>query len=257
MNKKLWTKEGTIAEAHLGIVGLNRNGKRLAQRALRLGSPVFAYVQNQIEEPLKQAGLCSVYTEKGLVRQLKSPRIIFLFGCSIRTFVRLSEWLCEDDVVIDCVSRSDISPTGFDCFRDSRSQGGIQMVDGGAFTSGDCDLFLLGGAPESIATLRQVNPRLFDEGTFMHLGPAGAGRFAKAVHDTVVHKIKDTVAEAVAEFRREDRVLDVAAVLRAFSHSPALDVWQEATKPSLIASHEGFQERDPSETSSFPHQLIA
>src|SRR5688572_13450265 len=166
----------------IGMVGLGRMGGNMAERLRRAGHEVVGFSRHGKE--------ADVHTFPDLVAAIEPPRVIWSMvpaGAATEEIVTAAADLAAaGDVVVD---------GGNSNYRDSIRHGevlrarGIGFVDAGVsggvwgLENGYC--LMVGGADEDVARLRSVFDALAPPGGFAHVGPTGAGHFAKMVHNGI------------------------------------------------------------------------
>lgn len=213
----------------LGIVGLGRMGGGLARQALDRGFRVAGYSLGGAPPELVAAGLVAVDALDGFCRALRPPRAILLYvpaGKAVdATLDGLAACLEPGDVIADggnsywgdSVRRhARLAPRGIG-FVDLGTSGGVAGARSGA-------CFMAGGDPAAVARLEPIMAALAVPNGWAHVGPPGAGHFAKLVHNGIEFGMLQAIAEGVALLERRGEV-DVAATLRVWRHGSVIRSW--------------------------------
>ena len=205
----------------LGMIGLGRMGGGLALKAMREGVKVVGYDVNPPDKKLLDAGMISVSDYSGFVKNLKAPRIIFVYvpsGPMIDTIVEnLLKVLEKGDIVVDGGN----SYWGDSICRHKKYlEMGINFIDigtsGGVAVEKDGACFMLGGEKSVVAIVEPVLLKMAMAGGYVHAGPAGAGHFVKLVHNGINYGMAEAVAEGVALLESCPLQVNVAKTLEAY-----------------------------------------
>jgi 6-phosphogluconate dehydrogenase len=103
-------------------------------------------------------------------------------------------------------------------FVDAGVSGGVWGLD-----AGYC--IMVGGLDEDVADLRPLVDALVTEGGFAHVGPVGAGHFAKMVHNGVEYGLMQAYAEGYELLQASELELDVAATMEVWRHGSVVRSW--------------------------------
>jgi len=219
----------------IGLVGLGRMGANMARRLRRAGIDVVAFNRNvEVARDLaRETGLTVATTVEDLVESLAPPRTVWLMlpaGAVSEDHVQLlARRLERGDLLVDGANAN---------YKDSRRRAalleahGVDFIDAGVsggvwgLDNGYC--LMLGGTPEAVTRLRPAIEALapaVDTG-WVHCGPAGAGHFAKMVHNGIEYGMMQALAEGFSLMRgRTELNLDVAAIARAWQHGSVVRSW--------------------------------
>jgi 6-phosphogluconate dehydrogenase len=225
----------------IGMIGLGAMGTGMARRLLR-HHRVVAYDRDQTAAgALAQEGVSTVPDLGSMVAALTPPRALWLMvppGAPTKgTLDQLSRLLEAQDVVVD---------GGNSHFSDSAARAsalagqGIHLLDVG--TSGGVGgaergyALMVGGDGGAVSRMTPVFDSLApdDGGGWGHFGPAGAGHFAKMVHNRVKHGMVQAYAEGLTALQANGEVaLDLAQITgiwgrAAVVRSALLDLIHEA-----------------------------
>ena len=221
--------------ATLGMIGLGRMGGNMSRRLARAGCEVVAWDR----APQARAAVAveprvrAADTLEALVQWLPAPRLLWLMlpagAPTDETLARLSTLLSRGDIVVD---------GGNAMYRDSQrharelAASGVQFVDAGV-SGGVWGLengygLMVGGEEAAVRALEPVLKALApaaDRG-WVHCGPAGAGHFAKMVHNGIEYGLMQAYAEGFAVLRaKTDLQLDVARIAEAWRHGTVIRSW--------------------------------
>ena len=218
----------------LGMVGLGRMGANMAARLLQAGHRVTGFdAEEEARAQASARGLQAAASLPALVATLAVPRAIWLMvpaGAVVDAVLdELLPLLAPGDLVVD---------GGNSLYRDSQARAarvagsGVQWLDVG--TSGGLHglehgyCLTIGGEADAVARLRPVFESLApDPGNgWGHVGPAGAGHYAKMIHNGIEYGLMQAYAEGLAVLhRRDDLVADPAQVARIWCDGSVIRSW--------------------------------
>jgi 6-phosphogluconate dehydrogenase len=219
----------------LGMVGLGRMGGNMSRRIARAGHSVLAWdLAAEARAALEgEPRVATTATLEELVAALPAPRRLWLMlpaGLPTdATLERLVPMLAPGDVVVDGANAM---------YKDSQRHAallathGIGFVDAGV-SGGVWGLengygLMVGGEDAAVAALEPVLRALApapDRG-WVHCGRAGAGHYAKMVHNGIEYGLMQAYAEGLALLRaRADLDLDVPRIAEAWRHGTVIRSW--------------------------------
>ncbi len=195
----------------LGMIGLGRMGANMAQRLVEGGHRVVG--QDPAEAARHAAagvGIQAVGSLEDLIRALPAPRVVWMMvpaGTIVdTTLAALRPLLVAGDIVVD---------GGNSNYRDSQRRAGelatagIGYVDcgtsGGVWGLAEGYSLMVGGdeaVVERIAPLLRTLAPAPDKG-WGRVGPAGAGHFAKMIHNGIEYGMMQAYAEGFALLERK------------------------------------------------------
>jgi 6-phosphogluconate dehydrogenase len=220
---------------NIGIVGMGRMGAGMARRLARGGARVVCYdraeaagkglaAEKNVDCAENLAALCA---------RLDGERVIVLSlpaGEAVEDAIRDLLPLCSSgDTIVDC---------GNSYYRDSMrralalSQQGLRYIDAGVsggihgLEAGYC--LMLGGTPKSIEIFEPF-ARLLAPGAergWLHVGPSGAGHFAKMIHNGIEYGMMQALAEGFALLAaRRELDIDLARLAETWRHGSVVRSW--------------------------------
>jgi 6-phosphogluconate dehydrogenase len=219
-----------------GLIGLGRMGANMARRLSRAGLKLAVCNRtHDVAQKLaaEENNLRAVAGYAALVESLPAPRIVWLMlpaGEATEVAVReLAVLLSPGDVLVNGANAY---------YRDSMRHAqelagkGIALVDagvsGGVWGLENGYALMLGGTPEAIALMRPLIEALApapDKG-WVHCGPAGAGHFAKMVHNGIEYGMMQALAEGLALMKSKTEFdFDLAAVAESWRHGSVVRSW--------------------------------
>ena len=214
----------------IGYIGLGKMGKNMVLRLLEKDIKVVAWNRSpQPREEVAQMGAIAVETLDELVAKLKTPRIIWLMLPAGETtneiLKKIIPNLSKGDLVID-------GGNSFykDTLRRNREleKKGIHFMDigtsggtGGA-RSGAC--LMIGGSKEDFKRVEKLAKAAAAPGAYEHLGPVGAGHFAKMVHNGIEYGMMEAIGEGAAMLKHTPEFkFDLKEVFRVYSEKSIID----------------------------------
>ena len=219
----------------IGMVGLGRMGGNMAERLRRHGHEVATYDPGV-------GGTAATLAE--LVAQLgpaAGGRVAWLMvpagAVTEAAFQELLGLLGAGDVIVE---------GGNSNFRDSQRRAGeaaargIGFVDAGTsggvwgLENGYC--LMVGGAEEAVATAEPAFRALAPEDGYAHVGPAGAGHFAKMVHNGIEYGLMQAYAEGFEILQKSEFGFDLAELSGIWRQGSVVRSWL------LDLAHAAFQQ---------------
>jgi 6-phosphogluconate dehydrogenase len=212
---------------HIGLIGLGKMGNNMRARLRQHDIEVTGYDTNP--------AVSDVATLKDLAAALPAPRIVWAMvpagKITADVIHELSEVLSEGDMVIDGGNSKFTSDFESAKLLDSK---GIRFVDAGV-SGGVWGLengygLMVGGSDDDIATAMPIFDALRPEGPreegFSHVGPCGAGHYAKMVHNGIEYAIMQAYGEGFELLEtRKDLIKDVTAVFKAWQRGTVVRSW--------------------------------
>jgi 6-phosphogluconate dehydrogenase len=261
------------------MIGLGRMGANMAKRLVNGGHTVVGYDRDPkaATELAKEDGIESASSLEDLVKQLKSPRAIWVMvpagGPTEETVKALGELASKDDVIIDGgnsyfkddVRRAEELKEKGIHYCDAGTSGGLWGLERGYCLMVGCDKGVFQRLEPIFKTLApgkgsiELTPgRKGDamaEAGYLYCGKSGSGHFVKMVHNGIEYGMMQSMAEgfeimekanseALPENLRFDlNLADIAEVWRRGSviSSWLLDLGAIAlTKHPDLSNYSGF-----------------
>jgi len=208
----------------IGMIGLGRMGGNMAERLRRAGHEVVGYDRDP--------GLSDVTSLDELVARLSPPRAVWVMvpaGEPTRqTVTDLGNLLAEGDLVIDGGNSHYIDDQANAARLGERQIGFIDAgVSGGVWGLQNGYGLMVGGADADVERLMPVFEALKPAGDsgFVHAGQAGAGHFAKMVHNGIEYGLMQAYAEGYELLTAADIVTDVAGAFRSWREGTVIRSW--------------------------------
>jgi 6-phosphogluconate dehydrogenase len=219
----------------IGIVGLGRMGANMARRLARGGARVLAYDRERAARDALagEPGVTCVEGLAAVCAQLEGERVLLLM---LPAGAMTEDALRE---LLPLASAGDTLVDGGNAFyKDSMrralelSQKGLRYIDAGVsggvhgLAHGYC--LMLGGTPKSIE-LFEPYARLLAPGPergWLHCGPAGAGHYAKMIHNGIEYGMMQALAEGFALLdARRDFGFDAGRLAETWRHGSVIRSW--------------------------------
>lgn len=212
---------------HIGLVGLGRMGSNMSTRLRNHKIDVTGYDKNP--------DVTDVATLADLVKALPIPRIVWVMvpaGDITHTVVKeLIGVLDNGDLIIDGgnsrftedARHSALAATRGIEYVDAGVSGGVWGLENGYGLMVGGDAAQVTRAMPIFDALRPEGPR--DEG-FVHVGPVGAGHYAKMVHNGIEYGLMQAFAEGYELLdKREDLIKDVKGTFKAWQRGTVVRSW--------------------------------
>ena len=214
---------------HLGVIGLGRMGRIVADRVRAAGHDVVAFdVDEDAVADAESAGARGADSIPDLAEQLGDEKLVWLMvpaGDPVDAALdELEPHLSADDVVVDggnshfedSVRRAEATPARY---LDCGTSGGPAGADLGfsLMIGGPADAYeAMTPAFDAIATGPDGHDRM---------GPSGAGHYVKMVHNGVEYALMQAYGEGF-ELLHEGRYdLDLEAVARTWNNGAVIRSW--------------------------------
>jgi len=223
----------------MGYIGLGRMGKNMVLHLLEKGIEVIAW--NRSPEPreelkkeantLARPGLARLTIAKSLdelISKLDNPKIIWLMvtaGLAIdELLTQLANKLNPGDLVIDGGNSfykdtlrraSKLTGQGIH-FMDAGTSGGIEGARNGA-------CIMVGGSQEDFKRVEPVLKASAIPGGYAHLGPVGAGHFAKTIHNGIEYGMMEAIGEGAAILKYSPFNYDLREVFRIYNNGSIIE----------------------------------
>ncbi len=215
----------------IGFIGLGRMGLNMSVRLARGGHRVVATDRSPgpIEEARKQ-GVQGAASLEELVKSLRTPRAVWAMipaGPPVDALIEeLLPLLARGDLVVDggnsnykdSKRRHELLKTRDLHFVDAGTSGGIWGLE-----VGFC--LMLGGEANAVARIKPALDTLAPPGGWMHVGTAGAGHFAKMIHNGIEYGMMQSYAEGFEILNHSGYDFDLARVARLWNQGSVVRSW--------------------------------
>src|SRR3954468_21169534 len=215
----------------IGMVGLGRMGGNMTKRLIEHGHEVVAYDRNP--ETVKAAeteGALAAHSLQEVVELLSPPRAVWVMVPAGKptedTCNDLAAMLDSGDVLIDGGNSfykhaqqmaSRLAGQGIS-FLDAGTSGGVWGLK-----NGYC--LMVGGDEAGVAKVEAIFRDLAPPDGYAHVGPAGAGHFAKMVHNGIEYGLMQAYAEGFEIMHRSELGIDLAEVAGIWRYGSVVRSW--------------------------------
>ena len=212
----------------VGVVGLGKMGAIVARRLLGAGHAVAG----TDTDPSRRGSLASdgVLSLAELVAALPAPRVLWLMlpsGAPTAGVIGELQALLEPgDTVIE---------GGNSDFRDSLERVGalrardVELLDvgvsGGIWGLENGAGLLVGGRDAAVARAAAAFDAVAAPDGWAHVGPPGAGHYAKMVHNAVEYGVMQAYAEGYELLRAAPMAIDAARTVQVWSEACSIRAW--------------------------------
>ena len=218
----------------LAMIGLGRMGANMAERLVRGGHTVRGYDPGEAARQQAEArGIVPHANLQNAVAALPTPRVVWLMVPAGQvvddTIALLRPLLAADDTVID---------GGNSNYKDTQRRGaqlaeaGIHYIDcgtsGGVWGLAEGYSLMIGGDAGAVARLQPVFATLAPtpETGWGHVGPSGAGHFAKMIHNGIEYGMMQAYAEGFAILKHKQAMdFDLGALAEIWRHGSVVRSW--------------------------------
>ncbi len=215
----------------LGMIGLGRMGANMTERLVLGGHRVISYDRSpEAIQRVVDKGALGAHSLADFVQQLSIPRAIWLMVPSGEpvdsTIAQLLPNLSEGDLLLD---------GGNSNYHDSLRRAeklkalGIHFIDVGTsggiwgLTVGYC--MMIGGDPEAVERLTPIFKTLAPQDGFLHVGPTGAGHFAKMIHNGVEYGMLQAYGEGFELLKASQFSFDLAKISHLWNQGGVVRSW--------------------------------
>jgi len=233
----------------LGMIGLGRMGANMAQRLQRGGHAVAGFDPTPgARARVAAEGIATAESLEALVASLDAPRALWMMvpaGAVVDATVRaLQPLLSAGDVLVD---------GGNSFYKDSQRradalrEAGIAYLDvgtsGGVWGLAEGYSLMVGGDAQAAARLSPLFQALApapDRG-WGHVGPSGAGHYAKMIHNGIEYGMMQAYAEGFAILERKHELTpDIAQLAEIWRHGSVVRSWLLDLVAGALAQNPGL-----------------
>ena len=218
----------------LAMIGLGRMGANMAERLVRGGHTVRGYDPGDAARQQAEArGIVPHANLQNAVAALPAPRVVWLMVPAGQvvddTIAQLRPLLADGDTVID---------GGNSNYKDTQRRGaqlaeaGIHYIDcgtsGGVWGLAEGYSLMIGGDADAVARLQPVFATLAPtpQTGWGHVGPSGAGHFAKMIHNGIEYGMMQAYAEGFAILKHKQAMdFDLGALAEIWRHGSVVRSW--------------------------------
>jgi 6-phosphogluconate dehydrogenase len=215
----------------IAFIGLGRMGLNMLTRLAGAGHTVVGFDRNEgAVARAKERGGKPASSVADAVAKLKKPRAVWMMipsGQPVDDLIaELLPMLESGDLVVD---------GGNSNYKDSKRRAaelagrGIEFVDCGTsggvwgLELGFC--MMLGGSDAAIARLKSGLDTLAPPDGWLHVGPAGAGHYAKMIHNGIEYGMMQAYAEGFEILNASDYDYDLAKLCHLWNQGSVVRSW--------------------------------
>lgn len=209
----------------IGMIGLGRMGKNMADRLRAGGHQVVGY-------DISPNSGRNVDSLQALVGALEAPRAIWVMvpagGPTDSTLDQLGDLLDRGDLVVDGGNTRYTQDQGHAKALAAR---GIGLVDvgtsNGIWGRQDGYALMVGGSDEDVERIRPILETLKPAGDsgLVHAGGTGAGHYAKMVHNGIEYGMMQALAEGYAVLEASDLIENPDEVIDSWRKGSVIQSW--------------------------------
>jgi 6-phosphogluconate dehydrogenase len=213
------------AASAIGMIGLGRMGGNMAKRMKNAGLTVVGYDRGSSSER-------DATSLEDLVSKLPQPRAVWVMvpagDPTAETIEALGKLLDDGDVVVD---GGNSRYTDDQRHSDHLAERNIGFVDcgvsGGVWGLENGYALMAGGSAENIAKVQPFFDALKPPGEsgFVHAGQAGAGHFAKMVHNGIEYGMMQAYGEGFELLQAAGMLHDVPGVIKSWTQGTVIRSW--------------------------------
>lgn len=215
----------------IAIIGLGKMGGNMAKRLLRGGHQVVAYDRDAAAvEALAKEGATAASSLEDVVSKLTQPRAVWVMVPSGKPFdmtkATLMTTLAADDIVID---------GGNSDFRESMKHSvdlatkKIRWLDcgtsGGVWGLENGYCLMVGGDQSAYEHLLPILSTLAPKEGQQYFGKAGAGHFAKMVHNGIEYAMMQAYAEGFELLKASEFGFDLHKLTHVWNQGGVVRSW--------------------------------
>lgn len=204
-------------------------GKNMVLNLLEHGIEIVAW--NRSPQPLEEvaaAGAIKPESLEDLVSKLETPRIIWLM-------LPAGEVTDEHiDKLIPLLSAGDLVVDGANSFykdtlrrNEKLTAKGIHFMDigvsGGPKGAREGACMMIGGSDEDFKRIEEIAKAGSAPGAYQHLGPVGAGHFAKTIHNGIEYGMMESIGEGLAILKYGPFKYDFLKLLDIYNHQSVIE----------------------------------
>lgn len=228
----------------LGIIGLGRMGANMSKRLVLGGHRVIGYDRSaQAIQRIVEHGAVGAHSLADFIKRLTSPRAIWLMvpaGAPVdETIEQLLPRLSARDIIVDggnsnykdTLRRAERLRSQRIYFVDAGTSGGIWGLK-----AGYC--IMIGGDADAVLRLEPIFKTLAPKEGYAHVGPSGAGHFAKMIHNGVEYGMLQAYGEGFELLKGSQFPFDLAKIAHLWNQGSVVRSW-------LLELAESAFQKDP------------
>ncbi len=231
----------------VGMIGLGRMGRNMAERLVRGGHEVVGFDRNpEAVAAAAPAGVAGATSLADLVARCQARRVCWVMlpaGDPTEQAVEtLAHVLEPGDTVVD---------GGNSRYTDSRRRGhrladrGIHFLDcgtsGGIWGLAEGYCLMVGGEAEAFRHVEPVLATLAPEHGYLHTGPVGSGHYVKMIHNGIEYGMLEAYAEGFELMDTHEYPLDLPAIAELWQHGSVVRSWLLELAAGALREHPGLE----------------
>jgi 6-phosphogluconate dehydrogenase len=215
----------------IGMIGLGKMGANMTLRLLRGGHQVVAFDRTAaaVKEVASQ-GATAAESLADVVGKLEKPAVVWIMVPSGQpttdTIDALLALLAPGDILIDggnsnfeeSIAHHDKAATKGVRFLDAGTSGGVWGL-----ANGYC--LMVGGSKEAFAHAEPLFATLAPPDGYLHAGSAGAGHYAKMIHNGIEYGMMQAYAEGFEILEKSRYDYDLAKLSHLWNQGSVVRSW--------------------------------
>jgi 6-phosphogluconate dehydrogenase len=233
-----------MTKGTFGIIGLGKMGGDLGLQAIDKNYTIYGYDPSP-NKTVSESNIQLAGSLEELVKQLPSPRIIFIYipaGNAVDVLLeKLKTLLSKDDIIVDGGN----SYWGDSIRRaEHLKESGLYLIDCG--TSGGVDgarygaCFMAGGEDAAMSHVAPILTDLAVPGGYIHTGPAGSGHFVKLVHNGIEFGMLQAIGEGMDLLSHYRENLNFPEILHCWNNGSVIRSWLIELMGKMYDEKQGF-----------------
>ena len=215
----------------IAMIGLGRMGANMSRRLLQGGHEVFVYDRSaEAVQTLVKEGAKALDGLPDIKSKMKPRRAVWIMvpagDPTEQTHADLSNLLEANDIVIDggnqnfrdSIRRSDALAKKNIQFLDAGTSGGLWGLE-----FGYC--LMVGGDADAYAYTKSIFETLAPKDGLAYLGKAGAGHFAKMVHNGIEYAMMQAYAEGFELLKAGDYNYNLHEITKIWNRGSVVRSW--------------------------------
>jgi len=215
----------------VGIIGLGRMGANMSLRLLQAGHEVVVY--NRSPGPVRtlaERGATGSTSLEDFGQKLKPPRIVWLMipaGPPVDDMIlRLLDVVSPGDLIID--GGNSYYQDSIRRAEDLRSKQ-VEFLDvgvsGGIWGQKIGFCLMIGGSESMSRAAEPIFKALAPESGYAHVGPSGAGHYAKMIHNGIEYGMMQAYAEGFEILKASPYQYDLAQLAGLWNRGSVVRSW--------------------------------
>ncbi|MCY0881395.1 MAG: decarboxylating 6-phosphogluconate dehydrogenase [Firmicutes bacterium] len=216
----------------IGIIGLGRMGRNMAQRLIKQHHDVVGFDRDaHAVSSLQEIGAQGAESLNALVDRLpQTPRIVWVMvpagDPTEKTIATLLTLLAPGDIIIDggnanfhdSMRRYQLCSTHGIAFLDAGTSGGVWGLQ-----NGYC--LMIGGDDDAFRTVEPIFAALAPSNGYLHTGPAGSGHFTKMVHNGIEYGMLQAYGEGFEIMEKAPFDLNLEKISALWNQGSVVRSW--------------------------------